>query len=104
MKVESGPIREIIRVEYEAEDSKIMQDYILTKNSRRLDIKTKIDWHTRRALLRAYFPVNVLTRKAVFDISGGFIERPSHKNTKYEQARFEVPAHRWLICLKLILE
>lgn len=95
MKVESGPIREIIRVEYEAEDSKIMQDYILTKNSRRLDIKTKIDWHTRRALLRAYFPVNVLTRKAVFDISGGFIERPSHKNTKYEQARFEVPAHRW---------
>lgn len=95
MKVESGPIREIIRVEYEAEGSKIIQDYILVKKSKRLDIKTKIDWHTRRALLRAYFPVNVLTRKAIFDISGGFIERSSHKNTKYEQARFEVPVHRW---------
>lgn len=95
-RIESGPVREIIRVEYEAEGSKITQDYILVKNSKRLDIKTKIDWHTRRALLRAYFPSTVLTRKARFDISGGFIERPTHKNSKHEQARFEVPAHRWV--------
>lgn len=95
-KLESGPVREVVRVEYEAEGSKIIQDYILMKNSRRLDINTIIDWHTRRALLRAYFPVNVLTRKARFDISGGFIERSTHRNTNYEKARFEVPAHRWV--------
>lgn len=95
-KIESGPVREIIRAEYEIEGTKIIQDYVLNKNSRRLDIKTTIDWHTRRALLRTYFPINVLTRKAKFDISGGFIERPTHKNTDYEKARFEVPAHRWI--------
>ncbi|PLV60513.1 alpha-mannosidase [Thermotoga sp. KOL6] len=95
-KIEFGPVREVIRVEYEAEGSKIFQYYVLYRKSKRLDIETKIDWHTRRALLRVYFPINVLSRIAKFDISGGFIERPTHKNTKFEQARFEVPGHRWM--------
>jgi alpha-mannosidase len=95
-KIESGPVREVIRVEYEAEGSKITQNYILYRKGRRLDIETKIDWHTRRALLRAYFPTTVLSRRARFDISGGFIERPTHRNTSFEKARFEVPFHRWM--------
>jgi len=95
-KIESGPVREVIRVEYESEGSRITQHYILYRKSRRLDIETKVDWHTRRALLRAYFPTTVLSRKARFDISGGFIERPTHRNTSFEQARFEVPFHRWM--------
>jgi len=94
-KIETGPVREVVEVVYEAEGSKIVQRYVLYRSSRRIDIETEIDWHTRRALLRAYFPVNVLTRKATFDISGGFVERPTHRNTSYEKARFEVPAHRW---------
>jgi alpha-mannosidase len=95
-RIESGPVREVIRVEYESEGSKIEQYYILYRKSRRLDIETKADWHTRRALLRAYFPTTVLSRKARFDISGGFIERPTHRNTSFEKARFEVPFHRWM--------
>ncbi len=94
-KVESGPVREVIKVEYEIEGSEIEQYYTLWKGLPYLGIRNEIDWHSRRAVLKAVFPMSVLTRFAKLDIDGGYFELPTHRNTNFERARFEVPHQRW---------
>lgn len=95
-KAETGQIRQSFKVNYKIDKTEITQEYILHCNSKRLDIKTNIDWHHRKTLLRALFPVKVLARKAKYDIGTGYIERPTHKNTVFDKARFETSAHRWM--------
>ncbi|WP_206076274.1 alpha-mannosidase [Marinitoga lauensis] len=93
--VENGDLRKVIKLEYEYETTKIIQYVMLVQKSKRIDVKTEIDWHLRKKLLKAIFPMDILSRYARFDISGGYITRPVHKNTSYEQAMFEVYMHRW---------
>lgn len=92
--IEDGEIQKTIQVTYKSEGTTIIQNYTLKEE--RLDINTKIDWHTRRTMLRAKMPFNVHTRNAKCDLSAGYIERPTHTNTSWEEARFEVLAHRWI--------
>ena len=94
--VEEGLLRKVIKVKYEIENSKIIQYYILWKDLKIVEVKTKLDWHLRRTLLKALFPTNILSRFAKFDLDVGYIDRPTHKNTKFEKARFEVLGHRWV--------
>jgi alpha-mannosidase len=54
-----------------------------------------IDWHQQQALLKAAFPVNIRANCATYDIQFGSIERPTHWNTSWDQARFEVVGHKW---------
>ena len=47
-------------------------------------------------MLRALFPVNVQTSQANFEIQYGYIQRPLHKNTSWEEAKWEVPGQRFM--------
>jgi alpha-mannosidase len=46
-------------------------------------------------LLKAAFPVAVRAARASFEIQFGAVERPTHRNTSWDQEKFEVCAHRW---------
>ena len=46
-------------------------------------------------MLKAAFHVNVLSSKAAYEIQFGAIERPTHWNTSYDKAKFEVCGHKW---------
>jgi len=94
--VHTGPIRWTIRVTYGWEQTQIIQDYHLDCGSGRLEIETHINWCHRRTLLKALFPTTILSRTARYDLSAGYIERPTHRNTSWEEAKFTVPAHRWV--------
>ncbi|SHH46072.1 alpha-mannosidase [Thermosipho atlanticus] len=94
--VEINNLRKVIRINYKFEETEITQFYILWNDSDILEIKTEINWHHRRSILKAIFPTNVFSRYAKFDIDGGYIIRPTHQNTNFEQARFEVMAQRWV--------
>lgn len=94
--VEENNLRKIVKVNYKFEETKITQYYIIWNDSDVVDIKTTIDFHHRRCVLKAIFPTNILSRFAKFDLDGGYIVRPTHQNTNFEKARFEVPAHRWV--------
>ena len=61
----------------------------------RLDFLTEIDWHERRILLKARFPLAVRSDSATFECAHGVIRRPTHRNTSWDTARFEVAAHRF---------
>jgi alpha-mannosidase len=94
--VEQGPHTASIRVERRFRHSTIIQTYRLNANARRLDIETHIDWHERRVLLRTLTPAAVRARFASFECAYGLIERPTHRNTSWEQAMFEAVAHRFV--------
>lgn len=60
-----------------------------------IEVENIVDWNEKHKLAKAEFDCNVLTRKALCDTSAGFIERDTHKNTTWQQARFETCHHKW---------
>jgi len=84
------------RVEKTYLDSTVCQDIWLYTNSRRIDFETKADWQEKQQVLKVYFPIDVLADKATYEIQYGHISRPTHKNTSWDEARFEVCAHKWV--------
>lgn len=54
---------------------------------------TTIDWHEHHLLLKTAFPTNIHSKTAICGTQFGTIERPTHWNTLYDFAKFEVPAH-----------
>ncbi|HEX6563759.1 MAG TPA: glycoside hydrolase family 38 C-terminal domain-containing protein [Chthoniobacterales bacterium] len=93
--VEQGPIRAALRLVRRFEEIEIIQDYRLTAHSRRFEITTKVKWHGRRRLLRAIFPLAIHTHEVWSETAFGAVARPNHRNTPWDQARFEIPVHRW---------
>ena len=65
------------------------------RRSRGIEVEYNIDWNEKHKLLKAEFTPDILTRKAVCDTSAGFIERETHRNTTWQQARFETCHHKW---------
>ena len=94
--VEEGPVRAAVEVHYESEHSWIKQTLRLSAGQPMLDVQTEADWHEKRTLLKALFPVDVLSTKATFEIQYGSIERPTHRNTSWDAAKFEVCAQKWI--------
>ncbi|HET8587186.1 MAG TPA: glycoside hydrolase family 38 C-terminal domain-containing protein, partial [Candidatus Limnocylindria bacterium] len=94
--VEDGPLRAAIRVSRTWRSSTFTQTYRLLAGSRRLDIVNDIDWHERLVLVRALFPVEVHAHEATFETMYGVVRRATHRNTSWEQAKFEASAHRFV--------
>jgi alpha-mannosidase len=76
--------------------SELVQKVVLTKGSRRIDFITNADWKENGRMLRTSFPVNITTQEAVCDIQFGNIKRPTHRNTSWDMAKYEVCAHKWV--------
>ena len=93
--VEKGPLRVSVAVRTWFGDCDIRQEIRLTAGSRRIDFVTDVDWHADHVLLKTAFPVNVHSPSARYEIQWGEIDRPTHRNTSWDKARFEVAGHRW---------
>jgi alpha-mannosidase len=94
-QIESGPIRAAIRVSRQTDDIRIVQDYRLYWGERLLEIRTRAQWHGRRRLLRALLPVNIRAHEGWTETAFGAVPRATHQNTSWDEAKFEVPGHRW---------
>ncbi len=93
--VEDGPVRGAIRFERMFGKSRIVQTVRLTAGSMRLDFVTEVDWQETETMLKVAFPVAVNSSRATYEIQYGHVERPTHMNTSWDQARFEVCAQKW---------
>ncbi len=91
-----GPVRRGLRFRLAIGDSEIEQIVSLEVGSTRLDFDTRVRWRERHRMLRVAFPIAVRAESATFDIQYGFIRRPTHRNTLWDQARFESVAHRYV--------
>jgi len=91
-----GPVYGILRIVRNFRKSVITQDIVVYKDSPVIDFRTEIDWKEQEILLKAAFPVDINSTRATYEIQYGSIERPTHANTSWDVARFEVCAHKWV--------
>ena len=94
--VEQGPLRWTLEIRRQILNSVATQRISLTRGSARLDFDTVIDWRERHVLLKVAFPVDILAPQATYDIQWGNVQRPTHRNTSWDWARFETCAHKWV--------
>jgi alpha-mannosidase len=92
---ETGPVRGAVRVVRHHRNSQIEQKIVIYDALPRIDFITRVDWQERQVMLKVAFPVEVLADQATFEIQFGAVSRPTHRNTSWDQEKFEVPAHRW---------
>lgn len=65
------------------------------RSSRKIEIENIVDWNEFHKLMKVAFNCNILSREIVCDTSAGFIKREMHRNTTWQQARFECCHHKW---------
>ena len=50
----------------------------------------QVNWHEAHKFLKVEFPLNVRSHEAQYEIQFGHLSRPTHYNTSWDQAKFEV--------------
>ena len=77
-------------------DSTVLERISLATGSPALDLEFDIDWHEQQKLLKLSFPFDVLADRSASEIQFGHVFRPTHANTSWDAAKFEICAHRWV--------
>lgn len=93
---ECGPVRGCLKITRNYLDSVISQYICIYKDTARIDIKNEIDWREHQIFVKALFPVDIHTSEASFEIQYGNVKRPTHANTSWDFAKFEVCVHKWM--------
>ena len=94
--IEQGPLRVIIRFKWRYRDSTIVQDMIMYSSRKEILFKTVFDWHERNILVKTWFYPRIYSDYAYYDMGAGYLTRPTHRNTSWERAKFEVYKHKWV--------
>jgi alpha-mannosidase len=90
-----GGLRGVFRFERRFGDSFLAQTMSLEAGSRVVRFETFVDWQERHKMLKVAFPVTVSSREATYEIQFGHLRRPTHEDTSFAKAMFEVCAQRW---------
>jgi alpha-mannosidase len=77
-------------------NSTVNQKIWLNSNNRRIDFDNDLDWHDNHHFVKIAFPFNIHTDKAAYEIQFGHLYRPTHENTDWERAKFEVCGQKWV--------
>lgn len=93
--VEKGPVRVAAEIEKRFGNS-VLKQRISLGPTPGIRFDTWIDWRETEKMLKVAFPVNVNSTRATYEIQFGNVERPTHCNTSWDMARFEVCAHKWV--------
>ncbi|NOY82204.1 MAG: alpha-mannosidase [Kiritimatiellaeota bacterium] len=94
--VETGPVRATVRVSRKYRKTRITCDIRIYRQTPRIDFSAVVDWRERQTMLKVAFPVAVRSPHATFEVQFGAVERPTHRNTSWEEQKFEVAAQRWM--------
>lgn len=92
---EDGEAREIL-VQRTTGRSEITQKIRLAPGEESLSIVTAINWDEENKLLKLGFPLDVRADRSASETQFGHVFRPTHENTSWEAAKFEICAHRWI--------
>lgn len=76
--------------------SEIIQIISLNKGSAVIEIENKVDWNEKHKMLRVGATPAIKAINATSEIQFGLLERPTHKNTSWDWAKFEVLAHTFI--------
>ncbi|KAI1661422.1 glycoside hydrolase family 38 protein [Daldinia decipiens] len=54
-----------------------------------------VDWHETMKFLKVEFPVDIRNTEASYETQYGIVKRPTHYNTTWDMAKFEVCCHKF---------
>ncbi|MFE9252723.1 alpha-mannosidase [Streptomyces sp. NPDC007088] len=94
--VDEGPLLASVRVEHAHGASRFVQHIELAAEGAQITVRNDIDWQERDTVLKAAWPLDVHAERESAEIQFGHVQRPTHENTSWEAARFELWAHRWV--------
>jgi alpha-mannosidase len=92
----SEPDHATVRVVRTFGSSTVKQWLTLHAGARRIDIDTEVDWHETEKFLKLAFPLDVQADRSTSETQFGHLHRPTHANTSWDAAKFEICAHRWV--------
>lgn len=92
---ERGPLRASVSQTLRVGSSEIRQRIVLEAESRMVRIECEVDWHESHKVLRVQARPAIQAQTATYEIQFGVVERPTHANTSWDQAKFEVPGQRF---------
>jgi alpha-mannosidase len=98
--LENGPHRVSVLAETRiSEHSWIKSTITLGPYTCEEDCSVKIDceveWRESMKFLKVEFPVDIVNTEATYEMQYGLIKRPTHYNTTWDMAKFEVCCHKW---------
>jgi alpha-mannosidase len=94
--LDAGPLVATLEVVCTFGRSSVTQRITMRADSPRIDIAFDIDWHEDEQLLTMMVPMAVHARDAACDIQFGHVMRPTHASNPWDNAKFEVCAHRYV--------
>jgi alpha-mannosidase len=60
-----------------------------------VECTAEVDWHENMKFLKVEFPVDIRNTEASYETQYGIIRRPTHYNTSWDMAKFEVCCHKF---------
>ncbi|WP_345217092.1 alpha-mannosidase [Georgenia halophila] len=85
-----------VRTERAFGSSTVVQTVQVNAGQRRIDIEADVDWHESGKLLRVSLPLEISADRFAAETQFGHVYRPTHTNTSWDAAKFEICAHRWV--------
>lgn len=96
LRLESEGQSAVVVVERVAGSSPVTQRITLAPGSDSLAITTAVAWQESEKLLKLGFALDVRADRSASETQFGHVFRPTHVNTSWEAAKFEICAHRWI--------
>lgn len=94
--VSSGGLRGSVSFTLRISDkSCVTQEIVMDANCPYMKFNSKVQWAESHKFLKVEFPVRVRSPNATYEIQFGHVQRPTHRNTSWDWARFEVWGHKW---------
>lgn len=94
--IEDSPFIKIIEQLFAVGQSQIRQRVSLRCQSKMVLFENEVDWKETHKMLRVSADTNIQTMISQAEVQFGLVERPTHQNTSWDAAKFEILAHRFL--------
>ncbi|KAF2634934.1 alpha-mannosidase-like protein [Massarina eburnea CBS 473.64] len=97
---EAGPHRVSLEIETKISDKSWIKTTISLPSvvgdaPSSIEIDAEIEWHETMKFLKVEFPVDIVNTEASYETQFGIVRRPTHYNTNWDMAKFEVCCHKW---------
>lgn len=98
--VETGPHRVSVTTETKISSdswlkSTISLDATVDDVYSQITVDTEVEWRETMKFLKVEFPVDVMNTEASYECQFGIVKRPTHYNTSWDMAKFEVCCHKF---------
>ncbi|CAL5866146.1 uncharacterized protein PFLUO_LOCUS353 [Penicillium psychrofluorescens] len=98
--VEQGPHRASVVTETKISDKSWVKTTISLSASvsgepSYVEMESEVEWQETMKFLKVEFPVDITNTEASYETQYGIMRRPTHFNTSWDMAKFEVCCHKW---------